>query len=82
MIRTIAEALLFRARTSVLGSVALALSCKYIHTGYTKLSGCVFLARAAERIEALADGYIVKTNSTKNLDEFSLRESAGDSASP
>ena len=58
------------------------LSCKYIHTGYAKLSGSVFLARAAERIEALADGYIAKTNSTKNLDEFSLRESAGNSARP
>ena len=58
------------------------LSGKYIDADYTKLSSDVFLTRAAKSIEAFTHRNIEETDLGQCIDEFSLRESTGDSAGP
>lgn len=57
-------------------------SCEDIHARYTKLSGSILLTRATKRIKPFAQRHFYKTNLTQQLDEFSLRESSCNSASP
>jgi hypothetical protein len=58
------------------------LARKRIDSDDTILSSNILLACTAERIEALAHGNVAETDSAQKIDEFSLRESAGNSASP
>jgi hypothetical protein len=56
--------------------------CEDVHAHDSVLAGNALLARAAERIEPLADLDAAKADLAEHRNELSLRESAGNSTRP